>query len=326
MHVELIAILRCPDDGTSGLRLRTDEVDAEGEIVSGSLGCATCGTEFPIASGIVSMLPSEMRADPRDTTGKEMRSEMEARDAEATPYDERYDNRAHRFEIETCVARIQVASAERVLDVGCGTGRVTRAYLPRAGSVVGVDLSLDSLKHVRGRLAPELKSRLDLVQCEVGHLPFADAHFDVAVSTSVFSNVPTEASRQAGLAEVGRVLADDGRFLLTVYNHCWTKRVRHRLGLARSGRKEGYQSDGRIHYYNFDPDELRGFMSGAFTPGPCFGLNHKVPVLSNLSQGIAERIDRFLFRVPFSLAVVAKEVGVVGRKKPLGRTIHEGTS
>jgi len=45
------------------------------------------------------------------------------------------------------------------------------------------------------QFVPELKGRLDLVQCEVGHLPFVDAHFDVAISTSVFSNVPTEASR-----------------------------------------------------------------------------------------------------------------------------------
>ena len=58
----------------------------------------------------------------------------------------------------------------RVLEVGCGTGRLMRRYADVARSAVGVDSALESLSR-----------RLACVQAAASALPFADRSFEVVV-------------------------------------------------------------------------------------------------------------------------------------------------
>jgi SAM-dependent methyltransferase len=324
MREDQISILRCPDDGAAPLDLVAEEVAPDGELLTGRLGCPSCRRDFPIRSGIVSLLPRELAeqqetpptgAEPGAGSADDMRREMEVRDEESGIYDQLYDDRAYRFELETYVARLDLKPGSRVLDVGCGTGRVTKEFGAAAGQLVCVDFSVESLRFLRARWAPETRAGLILLQAEVGHLPLIDATFDTVVSTSLFSNVPTRETREAGLAEIDRVLGQDGRFLISVYNHSLLKRLRQSVGLSRSGQKSGYHSEGRIPYYNFDPREFVEWISTRFEPGPCFGLLHRVPVLSRASPGLAGKLDRLLAHTPFSLGVFAKEMGMVASKR-----------
>ncbi len=322
MRASLIEILRCPDDGRSPLVLRSPRPAAADRIERGELECTSCHRRFPVRAGIPSLLPRELAAlhlsqDPgsgRDPAVKDMLSEMSTRDQESSVYDRLYDDRAHAFELETYKTRLAARPGERILDVGCGTGRFTKEFTAIAGQVVGADFSMDSLCKLRERLPPDEAARVQLVQCEIGHLPLVDATFDAVVATSLFSNVPTAETRLAGLHEVHRVLAPGGRFLVTVYNHCWVKRARQRLGLSLAGRKQGYHSGGRIPYYNFVPAELTDWVGALFHPGPCFGAVHRVPLLSAASPLLARALDRLLFHVPYSLPVFAAEVGMVAHK------------
>lgn len=95
----------------------------------------------------------------------------------------------------------------RVLDVGCGTGVLTRrvARWSNVGSVVGVDVAPSLLDRARA-----LCAALPNVAFEEGDataLPFADASFDVVVLDSTISHVP-DAGR--AVAEAARVLRPNG--------------------------------------------------------------------------------------------------------------------
>ena len=96
----------------------------------------------------------------------------------------------------------------RVLEVGCGTGVLTRmlARLPSVGSVVGTDIAEALLARARS-LAADLPD-VSFEQADAGSLPFADARFDVVVFDSVLSHLPAPA---AALAETFRVLRPGGR-------------------------------------------------------------------------------------------------------------------
>lgn len=85
------------------------------------------------------------------------------------------------------LSRLRLRGDEVVLDAGCGTGRLTAelvAALPQ-GRVVGVDHSQNMLRLAREHLSTHFGGRLDLVACDLAHLPFERA-FDGVVSTAAF--------------------------------------------------------------------------------------------------------------------------------------------
>jgi SAM-dependent methyltransferase len=97
--------------------------------------------------------------------------------------------------------------AARVLEVGCGTGVLTRvlARWPGVGEVVGVDPSPVFLARARA-LAGGL-STLTFQEADGCALPFAAAAFDVVIFDSALTHIP---ERERALAEAARVLRPGG--------------------------------------------------------------------------------------------------------------------
>jgi tellurite methyltransferase len=102
----------------------------------------------------------------------------------------------------------------RVLDAGCGGGR-NLVYLLRCGyEVCGVDVSDEAVAHVRALasgLAPHLPAdnfRVEAVEA----MSFADAAFDVVISSAVLHFARDEEHWQGMLREMWRVLKPGGIF------------------------------------------------------------------------------------------------------------------
>jgi ubiquinone/menaquinone biosynthesis C-methylase UbiE len=93
--------------------------------------------------------------------------------------------RGVRFEPERAEVRALLGNAPlrgaRVLDVGCGDGRLTRRILGAAGQVTGIDPDPDQITRARAFTSRLLRRR---VRYEVGSaesLPFGPRSFDVAL-------------------------------------------------------------------------------------------------------------------------------------------------
>lgn len=105
-----------------------------------------------------------------------------------------------------------IRSGQRVLDVACGTGVLTRAIAVRVGpegAVTGLDLSPRMLE-----VAASLNPNLDWRQGNAESLPFRDDSFDAVVSQFglMFVTDPILALR-----EMMRVLAPGGRLAVAVW-------------------------------------------------------------------------------------------------------------
>ena len=118
--------------------------------------------------------------------------------------------------------RLAPKAGERILDLGCGPGRLTVMLLEAMGqgTVIGLDRSEAMLREAAGRTAehPPVTalhdaaldpSHLSYVLADGAALPFADA-FDAVFSTAALHWMPDHA---AVFASVYRALAPGGRFV-----------------------------------------------------------------------------------------------------------------
>jgi len=115
---------------------------------------------------------------------------------------------------ETVLERLRLAGDERVLDAGCGSGRVTERLAERLpnGQVVALDGSPAMVDVARERLAP-FGDRIEYVVADLGK-PLPIEPVDAVLSTATFHWVPDHDALFRHLAAVmlegGRLVAQCG--------------------------------------------------------------------------------------------------------------------
>lgn len=110
--------------------------------------------------------------------------------------------------------RARIAPGEAVLDVGCGTGSLAleaRRRVGIGGSVHGIDASPEMIERATQK-ARDAGLAADFRQAAAQTLPFADACFDLVLSTLMLHHLP-RADREQCVREIRRVLKPGGRLL-----------------------------------------------------------------------------------------------------------------
>jgi len=163
----------------------------------------------------------------------------------------------------------------RVLDVGCGAGRVAIALGRQGHRVTGIDIAPPVIAAAR-RNAIEQGVRVDFKLTDGLKLDFADDSFDlVVVFSQTIEHLPGRASRVAFLREVARVLAPAGFLFLSAHDryHPSMSALRPVFevieapdaeeGDVRLSDVQGVQSKGWAFMHYSTPDELRGELTEA---------------------------------------------------------------
>ncbi|MBI4767134.1 MAG: class I SAM-dependent methyltransferase [Deltaproteobacteria bacterium] len=107
-------------------------------------------------------------------------------------------------------------SGQKILDLGCGTGRYSALLADKGASIVGIDPSTEMVAQARDKVSS--LSSVSISHGTIDDMRFEDGSFDVVVSALVASHLP---DLDPFLREVTRVLKSCGRFFLSDIHPYW---------------------------------------------------------------------------------------------------------
>lgn len=199
----LLSLVRCPD--CHG-RLR-------GSVTSAGLVCSGCGREYPVAS------PDFLDLRPREAFDEQTKYLDEALHTDARHEHLSPPLLGSRIRNDMLRAFLAPSASDRVVDLGCGSGRTLLWNRDWGAQLTGIDIA-PFFSH-------EARRDVDLLIGDLRRLPFDDGAFSKAFSLDVLEHLSPEALRGM-LAEAARVLVPGGG--LFVYTHV-RKNARMAIGL-----------------------------------------------------------------------------------------------
>lgn len=140
---------------------------------------------------------------------------------DAALYDHEYRRRRQDVSFYRQLARETLGGPGRILELACGSGRVTTALLRDGHEVVGLDLSPAMLERAASRVARlgrAARARATLLQGDVRDFSLGERFPLVIMAFNSFEHLYTRVEVAACLARVRAHLAEGGRFAFDVQN------------------------------------------------------------------------------------------------------------
>lgn len=174
-------------------------------IISADWRCSDCGFTAPVDDGIVMLQPDESHQHGGMPDNHAMLDQMQDGHFWFTS----------REAIIIDLTKRHLARPKRILDAGCGTGFMLRAFqknFPEA-NLVGYEPYASALRLAARRLP----RRVELVQGEIERLPFRD-EFDLIGAFDVFEHIDHD---DLAAVRVADALRPGGVLIATVPQHSW---------------------------------------------------------------------------------------------------------
>lgn len=279
--VYLLRLVLCPKDGG---RLALLATSVPRSVREGWVQCGTCRATYEISGGILRLLPAQ------EEVGALVKAEQAARDKGAHRYDARFRPWENAIELAALRRAVNLSHGGIMLDVACGTGRLTIPLAQLASAVVAADLSEDSLHVFAGKLQPEAK--IGLVWTDAAQLRIATGAIDLALATQFIEHIPDRARRLRFFDGIHCALRDGGELLLSAYYYSALRALFRR-------KREGLHANG-IFYHRFSVAEIRGDLNGLFHvlwTRPTQVDPRLLPVSNRAATWIAAGLEKL--RLPF---------------------------
>jgi trans-aconitate 2-methyltransferase len=151
---------------------------------------------------------------------------------------------------------LTLKGSERILDVGCGDGKISAAIAERVpkGSVLGVDPSHNMIAFASGHFATAAHANLRFEVANAQRLPYRD-EFDLIVSYNALHWVPEQ---DAALGSIRAALVPGGHALLRFVPQGRRKSLEDVIEeVRRLARWADYFADFRAPYVHFSAEEYR---------------------------------------------------------------------
>ncbi len=282
--VEVAELICCPAEGH---RLAVGDVvrgDATG-VRDGELRCPACAATYPINDGVLCMFA-------RDSLHPESLHEVTTRDQRAAKADAAITPWAtddDEAEFIPTLAALAPGPADSIFELGCGDGRYTVGLVGRCRLLVALDFSETSLRVMQRRLPAG--TRIGLINADVTVFKAAPQSFDKVFSTLV-SNLPTRAHRDALYRLAATAVKEAGEFIYSVHHYGLKERLK---GVVKSG----LYGPGDIYRYLLTINETREEIQAFFREARIKSIQIYLPLSRRLHLPVSA-ISTFLEKVPFA--------------------------
>ena len=141
-------------------------------------------------------------------------------DSQADAYDMLVSREDHTGNIINALESIRPLNNLSAIDLGAGTGRISRILSHQVGSLLALDISIHMLEKARENLASLESRELGLVQADNRSLPVKPCSFDLAIAGWTFGHFTGwyaeswQSKIDQCLSEMRRVLKSDGTMII----------------------------------------------------------------------------------------------------------------
>lgn len=295
--VELIDRVLCPKDSGRLTRISTEFAHY---VRQGWVHCDSCNASYEIRSGILRLVPGQKEVEAL------VRTELEARDQGAARYDGRFRPWENAVELSAIHAAVKFGRRGIMVDLACGTGRLTSQLAPFAEATIAVDLSEKSLRVLAKKLEPDVK--VGLVWSDATQLRLAPGSIDLALATQFLEHIPNRAQRLRFFRAVHTALRDGGELVLSAYYYSALRALLRR-------KQEGFHANG-IFYHRFTKSEMKSELAELFQvlwTRPIQIDPRLLPVSNRATTFLARGLEKM--RMPFW---VGQLLLVKARKRAVG--------
>jgi ubiquinone/menaquinone biosynthesis C-methylase UbiE len=215
---------------------------------------------------------------------------------EGVRYQEHWEDRSHARQDaleQYIISGLLPASGRRIIDLGCGYGRLAPTYLDRFDQAVLYDGSLSLLRDARDTLG----DRALLVAGDVGRLPFKAASFDCVLTIRVLQHVHDLAGT---LEEMRRITAGNGTVVFSYHNKRNARRILRYFDTRKRGNPfslESAEIDPTLISHH--PRRIEAIMHAAGFSAPEYRGTVVVDSLASITERFEPRVPAGARWAPF---------------------------
>jgi len=139
------------------------------------------------------------------------------------------DKKIHEFERDILLWVLGHTTHDaKIMEVGCGTGRLLAEGLAAGYLIDGVDGSGPMLEHLKAKLTDEQRAQIGLLVAQAIEIPKPDQSYDLVYTIRLLNQTESPQYALTVIDEIARLVKPGGYFLIECVNA-----ARPRLGSAR---------------------------------------------------------------------------------------------
>jgi SAM-dependent methyltransferase/uncharacterized protein YbaR (Trm112 family) len=298
----LLPLLRCVSDSGQLSVCHEDRSDDVG-IADGTIRCAECSREYQIECGIVRLMPTTLTTENQHEISLLNQSYGAMSETYTPPASGWRSDLNDHEEIPAHLNLLQLSEGHRVLEMGCGDGRLTVLMAQLGADLLAVDFSIAALERnqanlssgvaptsyrVTSRRSGDLTKHVGLVHADASNVHFAPRSFDRAVSATPLDSRDERMKMYRAVAES---LTEDGRYVAGVEYDDFYRRL---FGLPVMRR----YTPGGVLIEHLDMPELRRETAAYFSRLRMQFIRVHLPFMKRLPLSVSLPVTRAASAVP----------------------------